>query len=206
MIFFSNWPGCEHDWYYRQWMQGAPQFFVYKTQPPNKMPSQEVADNLAKQIRELDGENPKARLDQLNLEIVANKELRQALDVLLQKMKSLPASRHRALSITHLEDSIMRLGMDLKRLGELQPRAPAVESKTSLQLAKEAYGRYGATTSWKNFRGDPMPDFEALPETIQSAWVSAITVESNPSPTNPYPNSYDPSNTKVDPTADGLKL
>lgn len=75
--------------------------------------------------------------------IVENKDWRQRLDGILQEMKeAVRKSRHRSLSITHLEDSIMRLGMDLKDIG---------------------------------------------------------------TPT-PYPNSYNPKNTIVDPTADGLKL
>lgn len=74
--------------------------------------------------------------------IVADKELRRDLDAQLQKLKSLPQSRERNLSITKLQECIMWLGMDLKRLND----------------------------------------------------------------TRPYPSSYDPSNTKVEPTADGLKL
>lgn len=54
-------------------------------------------------------------------EIVANKELRRDLDGQLQKLKSLPPSRERALSITKLQESIMWLGMDLKRLNEPNP-------------------------------------------------------------------------------------
>jgi hypothetical protein len=76
--------------------------------------------------------------------ITLDKELRRDLDVQLQKLKGLEPSRERALAITKLQEGIMWLGMDLKRLSE----------------------------------GDP----------------------------GPYPNSYDPSNTVVEPTADGLKL
>jgi hypothetical protein len=86
--------------------------------------------------------------DQINQDIIANKELRRDLDAQLQKLKGLRGSRHRSLAITHLEDVIMRLGMDLKRLNELSP---------------------------------------------------------TPEP-RPYPSSYDPSTTKVEPTAEGLKL
>ncbi len=75
-------------------------------------------------------------------EIVYTKELRVGLDGQLQKLKSLPPSRERSLSITKIQEAIMWLGMDLKRLND----------------------------------------------------------------TRPYPNSYDPTNTKVDPTADNLKL
>ncbi len=75
-------------------------------------------------------------------DITADKELRVALDIQLQRLKGLPASRERSLTITKLQEAIMWLGMDLKRLA-----AP-----------------------------------------------------------NPYPNSYDPTNAIVDPTADSLKL
>jgi chromosome segregation ATPase len=81
-------------------------------------------------------------------EIIANKEIRRDLDAQLQKVKSLPKSRERALSITKLQEAVMWLGMDLKRINEENPGAQE----------------------------------------------------------NPYPNSKDPSNTKIDPTADGLKL
>lgn len=75
--------------------------------------------------------------------VVENKSFRVELDNVLQRLKQSPRkSRNRSLCITHLEDSIMRLGMDMKELDT----------------------------------------------------------------PNPYPNSYNPENTVVDPTADGLKL
>lgn len=80
-------------------------------------------------------------------QIIANKELRRDTDVLIQKLKALPPSRERALAITKLQEGVMWLGMDLKRIGE--------ETGT---------------------------------------------------PANPYPDSKDPSNTNINPTADGLKL
>ncbi len=41
------------------------------------------------------------------------------------------------------------------------------------QLARVAYKAYGQVTDFKNFRGEPMPEFDQLPETIQKAWVEA---------------------------------
>jgi len=70
------------------------------------------------------------------------KALRQGLDSELQKLKSLTSSRETSLSITKIQEGIMWLGMELKRLGEA----------------------------------------------------------------NPYPQSYNPENTKIEPTADNLKL
>ncbi len=78
----------------------------------------------------------------LKQEIRADKHLRVNLDAELQNLKDCPLSRERSLAITKLQEAIMWLGMDLKRLNEK----------------------------------------------------------------NPYPDSYDPSNTKIAPTADGLKL
>jgi hypothetical protein len=41
------------------------------------------------------------------------------------------------------------------------------------ELAKAAYDAYGDKTGWKNFRGDPMPKWEDLPEAIREAWRAA---------------------------------
>lgn len=40
-------------------------------------------------------------------------------------------------------------------------------------MALEAYRAYGEVTDFKNFGGDPMPDYENLPEKIQKAWRTA---------------------------------
>ena len=41
------------------------------------------------------------------------------------------------------------------------------------RLARVAYQAYGQVTDFKNFRGDPMPDWDDLPEHIQQAWIAA---------------------------------
>lgn len=84
----------------------------------------------------------------IDQEIVANKELRRDTDAIIQRVKALPQSRERSLTITKLQEGVMWLGMDLKRINEAAPGSIA----------------------------------------------------------NPYPNSKDPSNTKIEPTADGLKF
>lgn len=81
-------------------------------------------------------------------EIIENKSLRRDIDAIIQRVKSLSPSRERSITITKLQEGVMWLGMDLKRINETTPGS----------------------------------------------------IE------NPYPNSKDPSNTKIDPTADGLKL
>lgn len=54
-------------------------------------------------------------------QIVANKKLRVALDESLQILKLLPPSRERSISITKIQEAIMWLGMDMKRLNEPNP-------------------------------------------------------------------------------------
>lgn len=54
-------------------------------------------------------------------EVIGNKQLRQDTDAILQRLKKLPGSRERSLAITKLQEGVMWLGMDLKRLGEANP-------------------------------------------------------------------------------------
>lgn len=41
-------------------------------------------------------------------------------------------------------------------------------------IAASAYRAYAASTGNKNFRGEPMPAFDALPQAIQTAWEAAV--------------------------------
>ena len=84
----------------------------------------------------------------IDTQIVETKKLRRDIDVLIQTLKTMPPSRERALAVTKLQEGVMWLGMDLKRVSDENP-----------------------------------------------GFLS-----------NPYPNSKDPSNTKIEPTADNLKL
>jgi hypothetical protein len=67
-------------------------------------------------------------------EIKEDKIVRHGLDSILQGMKRLPPSRERALAITKVQEAIMWMGMDLKRLGtpnpyphSYDPSSPVVE-------------------------------------------------------------------------------
>lgn len=42
-------------------------------------------------------------------------------------------------------------------------------------LAKQAYKAYGRTVDFKNVRGEPMPEWADLPDTIKQAWDQAAT-------------------------------
>lgn len=47
---------------------------------------------------------------------------------------------------------------------------------TPLEWVKAAYAAYGEATGGKNFRGEPMPDWDDLGEKIQYAWIEAVRV------------------------------
>lgn len=72
-------------------------------------------------------------------EIRENKELRRDLDGQLQKLKALPGSRERAIAATKLQEAMMWLGMDLKRLAEPDPY-PESRNPESLAIAPTADG------------------------------------------------------------------
>lgn len=57
----------------------------------------------------------------IDSEVIADKSVRVSLDSTLQGVKSLNPSRERALVITKIQEAIMWMGMDLKRLGEISP-------------------------------------------------------------------------------------
>ena len=99
-------------------------------------------DHTIKQNHSTMSQEEQCRPYPYELEVTENKRLRKELDEKIQEVKSLPGSRERSLCITKLQEAVMWLGMDLKRLGEA----------------------------------------------------------------NPYPNSKNPENTKIEPTADGLKF
>ena len=42
-----------------------------------------------------------------------------------------------------------------------------------LEAAQALYEAYAGVTDWKNFRGEPMPKFDALPDVIKAAWAAA---------------------------------
>lgn len=55
------------------------------------------------------------------VEVSNTKQLRKDIDEVLQRVKALDRSRETSLAITKLQEATMWLGMNLKRLGELDP-------------------------------------------------------------------------------------
>jgi hypothetical protein len=54
-------------------------------------------------------------------EIIPVKELRRDIDAIIQRVRGLSYSSERATAITKLQEAVMWLGMDLKRINELRP-------------------------------------------------------------------------------------
>ena len=73
-------------------------------------------------------------------EIVANKQLRKEIDEKIQQVKALPTSRERSLTITKLQEAVMWLGMDLKRLNETDPYPSSKDPSTGDKIEPTADG------------------------------------------------------------------
>ena len=73
-------------------------------------------------------------------EVIANKQLRKDIDEQIQKIKDLPSSRERSLAITKLQEGVMWLGMDLKRLNETNPYPSSKDPSTGDKIEPTADG------------------------------------------------------------------
>ena len=73
-------------------------------------------------------------------EITENKRLRRDIDDIIQDVKDLPPSRERSLSITKLQEAVMWLGMDLKRLNEPNPYPSSKDPSTGDKIEPTADG------------------------------------------------------------------
>lgn len=73
-------------------------------------------------------------------EIIANKALRKNIDEIIQEVKELPLSRERSLAITKLQEAVMWLGMDLKRLGNENPYPSSKDPSTGNIIEPTADG------------------------------------------------------------------
>lgn len=73
-------------------------------------------------------------------EVIENKRLRKEIDEKIQQVKNLPPSRERSLAVTKLQEAVMWLGMDLKRLGEKNPYTASKDPETGTQIEPTADG------------------------------------------------------------------
>jgi hypothetical protein len=75
---------------------------------------------------------PATPADLRDQQVKADKELRVGIDSQLQALKSLSPSRERALAVTKLQEAIMWLGMDLKRLAEPNPYPNSYDASNAI--------------------------------------------------------------------------
>lgn len=73
-------------------------------------------------------------------EVMFNKDMRKQIDEILQMVKLAPSSSERSLSITKLQEAIMWLGMDLKRLNEPNPYPSSKDPSTGSKIEPTADG------------------------------------------------------------------
>ena len=73
-------------------------------------------------------------------EVTGNKMLRKDIDATIQRVKTMPPSRERSLSITKLQEAVMWLGMDLKRLGTGNPYPSSKDPSTGTKIEPTADG------------------------------------------------------------------
>ena len=73
-------------------------------------------------------------------EVIENKRLRKEIDEKIQQVKNLPPSRERSLAVTKLQEAVLWVGMDLKRLGEKNPYPSSKDPETGTQIEPTADG------------------------------------------------------------------
>lgn len=71
-------------------------------------------------------------------EIVAIKQLRKDLDEKIQEVRNLPSCRETSIVITKLQEAVMWLGMDLKRLNEENPYPSSKDPNTGDKIEPTA--------------------------------------------------------------------
>lgn len=73
-------------------------------------------------------------------EVLENKTLRKAIDINIQQVKKCPPSDERSIAITKLQEAVMWLGMDLKRLGTENPYPSSKDPSTGTKIEPTADG------------------------------------------------------------------
>ena len=76
----------------------------------------------------------------LEKEIPAIKQLRKESDELIQRVKQLEPCREVSLVITKLQEAVMWIGMDLKRLNDTNPYPSSKDPSTGIKIEPTADG------------------------------------------------------------------
>ena len=74
----------------------------------------------------------------INLEIPKVKQLRKDIDDVIQRVKSLNGCREVSICITKLQEAVMWLGMDLKRIGDINPYPNSKDPSTGTKIEPTA--------------------------------------------------------------------
>ena len=74
----------------------------------------------------------------INLEIPKVKQLRKDIDNVIQRVKSLDGCREVSICITKLQEAVMWLGMDLKRIGDINPYSNSKDPSTGTKIEPTA--------------------------------------------------------------------
>ena len=70
----------------------------------------------------------------INLEIPKVKQLRKDIDDVIQRVKALDNCREVSIGITKLQEAVMWLGMDLKRIGDINPYHNSKDPSTGTKI------------------------------------------------------------------------
>lgn len=70
----------------------------------------------------------------INLEIPKVKQLRKDIDNVIQRVKALDSCREVSICITKLQEAVMWLGMDLKRIGDVNPYPNSKDPSTGTKI------------------------------------------------------------------------
>lgn len=74
----------------------------------------------------------------INLEIPKVKKLRKDIDDVIQRVKALDSCREVSICITKLQEAVMWLGMDLKRIGDVNPYPNSKDPSTGTKIEPTA--------------------------------------------------------------------
>ena len=74
----------------------------------------------------------------INLEIPKVKQLRKDIDDVIQRVKTLDNCREVSICITKLQEAVMWLGMDLKRIGDINPYPNSKDPSTGTKIEPTA--------------------------------------------------------------------
>ena len=74
----------------------------------------------------------------INLEIPKVKQLRKDIDDVIQRVKTLDGCKEVNICITKLQEAVMWLGMDLKRIGDINPYPNSKDPSTGTKIEPTA--------------------------------------------------------------------